>query len=68
MMIRASASGRMTVRMHLRAARQHRKRARMWERMGERELAALEWSRATIHRRAAELKRGLNKQVELQAA
>jgi hypothetical protein len=67
-MSRASAGGRVTVRMHLRAARHHRKRARMWERMGERELAALERSRATIHRRAAEVKRGLEGQGEWQAA
>ena len=67
-MSRTSATGRMSVRMHHRAARRHRNRARMWERVGERSLAALEESRATIHRRAAEMKRELSEQVEREAA
>jgi hypothetical protein len=49
----------LTVRHHKRTARSHLRRARMWELAGESGLARLESSRATIHCRAAEIKREL---------
>ena len=57
-----------TVKHHLRAARRHRKLAQEWEVAGERQLASREWSRVTIHRRAAEIKRQLGDREEGQAA
>ena len=58
----------MTVRMHRRAARHHRNRARMWARAGEGDLAAVERSRATIHGRAAEIKQELGEDAEREVA
>ena len=49
----------LTIKTHRLEARGHAKQARWWELVGERELASLEWSRVTIHLRAAEIKREL---------
>ena len=53
---------RMTVTSHRRAAWDHARLALMWERDGEGDLASVERSRATIHTRAADIKRELEAQ------
>jgi hypothetical protein len=58
----------LTVRHHKRSARSHLRCARIWELECESDFARTEWSRGTIHRRTAQIKRQLAEPDERKAS